>query len=64
MSSPPPSKASTLPVSPLGIKNALIKSSKKVNKEHLLVDQQQQSILIQLPQKISKIIWQYVIGGK
>ena len=63
MDLPQPSKAHTLPVTSLDIKNALSKSSKELDKEHLLVDQQQQSILIQLPPNIRKIIWKYVLGG-
>lgn len=64
MSSSLPSEALTLPVPRLGIRNALLKSSKIVNEEHLLVNEQQQSILIQLPRDIRKLIWQYVLGGK
>ena len=63
MDLPQPSNAPTLRVPRLGIRNALFTSSKKLDKEHLLVDQQQKSILIQLPPNIRKIIWQYVLGG-
>ena len=71
MSSPPPSEASTFPVTLLRIKNALFKSSKKANKEpnqqesnQQEPNQQEQSRLIQLPGEIREIIWHYVLGGK
>ena len=62
MSSPPLNEAPTLRVPGLGIRNALFKSSKKLNKKHLTMDQKQ-STLIQLPLEIRTMIWQHVLGG-
>ena len=65
MSPTPPSEEPTLPDPLPGVQNTLFKLSRKLNKEHVPVDRQQQSLLFnRLPQEIRKIIWQYALSGK
>ena len=65
MSPPPPSEEPTLPDPLPGVQNTLFRLSRKLNKKHLPVDRQKESLLFdRLPQEIRKIIWQYALSGK